>query len=238
MSSNNINNSCVICPIHAMECKFDCSVCPLFRNLSRDEHLAFLSKYEDSVIRFGKGETVVRQNDTISSIYLLMEGSVRTQMITHEGNVVEIEILEAVMPLAPSFIYANNNKYPVDVITMEPCTFLRVSKKEWLEEMKNNEKILINFLTLSANMTTFLSEKLQMISLKSLKHKLSIFLLEKTSPEKNYFILKRTRTQLSEYFGVQRPSLARTIKELEDEGIIKTDGRLVTVIDRDKLSKI
>ena len=80
--------------------------------------------------------------------------------------------------------------------------------------------------------------KLQMISLKSLKYKLAIFLLEKTTPEKNYFILKRTRTQLAEYFGVQRPSLARTIKEFENEGIIKTDGRIITILDRNKLTRI
>ena len=104
--------------------------------------------------------------------------------------------------------------------------------------MVNNEKILTNFLTLTSNMTTFLSDKLQMISLKSLRYKLSIFLLEKTSPEKNYFILNRSRTQLAEYFGVQRPSLARTLKELEDEGIIKTDGRLVTVLDRSRLTGV
>jgi len=104
--------------------------------------------------------------------------------------------------------------------------------------MISNEKLLINFLTLNSNMTVFLSQKIQMISLKSLRHKLSIFLLEKTSPEKNYFILKRSRTQLAEYFGVQRPSLARTIKELEDESIITTSGRVVTVLDRNKLSRI
>lgn len=104
--------------------------------------------------------------------------------------------------------------------------------------MINNEKLLMNFLTLNSNMTVFLSQKIQMLSLKSLRHKLSIFLLEKTTPEKNYFILKRSRTQLAEYFGVQRPSLARTIKELEDEGIITTAGRVVTILDRKKLVRM
>lgn len=229
---------CPDCPLGLSNARHNCAICPLFRNLTQAEHSAFLQKYQDTIIRFDKNETVVRQGDPINTIYLLMKGSVRTQMITLEGNVVEIDILEAVMPMAPSFVYANKSVYPVDIITMEPSTFLRISKSDWLKEMVNDEKILINFLTLTSNMTVFLSEKLQMISLKSLRYKLSIFLLEKTSPDKNYFILKRSRTQLAEYFGVQRPSLARSLKELEDEGIIKTDGRLVTVLDRAKLSNI
>lgn len=212
--------------------------CPLFRGMSREEHDAFLERNVNEVVNFEKGETVVRQGDIINSMYLLVKGVVRTQMITEEGNTLEIDLLEAVTPLAPAFIYASNNKFPVDVITMEPCTFLKISKSAWLKEMISNEKLLINFLTLNSNMTVFLSQKIQMISLKSLRHKLSIFLLEKTTPEKNYFILKRSRTQLAEYFGVQRPSLARTIKELEDEGIITTSGRVVTVLDRNKLSRI
>jgi len=212
--------------------------CPLFRGMSKEEHDAFLERNVNEVVNFEKGETVVRQGDIITSMYLLVKGVVRTQMITEEGNALEIDLLEAVMPLAPAFIYASNNKFPVDVIAMEPCTFLKISKSVWLKEMINNEKLLINFLTLNSNMTVFLSQKLQMISLKSLRHKLSIFLLEKTTPEKNYFILKRSRTQLAEYFGVQRPSLARTIKELEDERIITTSGRVVTVLDRNKLGRI
>ena len=218
--------------------KRDLTICPLFNNMSKEEHDAFLERNVKAKISFKKGETVVRQGEVINYLYLLVEGVVRTQMITQEGNVLEIELLEAVMPLAPAFIFANNNKYPVDVVAMEPCTFLKIAKSDWLNEMVHNEKLMINFLTLNSNMAVFLSMKLQMISLKSLKHKLAIFLLEKTTPEKNYFILKRTRTQLSEYFGVQRPSLARIIKELEDEGIIKTEGRVVTVLDRNKLAKI
>ena len=213
-------------------------ICPLFRGMSQEEHDAFLERNVNEVVKFEKGETVVRQGDVISAMYLLIEGVVRTQMITEEGNALEIDLLEAVIPLAPAFIYASNNKYPVDVIAMESCTFLKISKSAWLKEMANNEKLLVNFLTLNSNMAVFLTQKLQMISIKSLRHKLSIFLLEKTTPEKNYFILKRSRTQLAEYLGVQRPSLARTIKELEDEAVIKIDGRVVTVLDRNKLGRI
>lgn len=212
--------------------------CPLFKGMSKEEHDAFLERNINEIVKFEKGETVVRQGDTIRALYLLVEGVVRTQMITREGNILEIDLLEAVMPLASAFIYASNHKFPVDVICMEHCTFLKISKSAWLEEMVHNEKLLMNFLTLNSNMTVFLSQKIQMLSLKSLRHKLSVFLLEKTTPEKNYFILKRSRTQLAEYFGVQRPSLARTIKELEDEKVITTSGRVVTILERNKLLRM
>lgn len=234
----NVQKQCPDCPVDAYKPGYACAICPLFRNLSREERNTFLLNYEDTKLSVGKGVKVVRQGDVLNSIYLLMKGSVRTQMITMEGNIVEIDILKAVMPLAPSFVYATKNQCPVDIITLEPCIFLRISKSDWLKEMLNNEKILINFLTITSNMSSILSEKLQMISLKSLRHKLSIFLLEKISSGKNQFTLNRSRTQLAEHLGVQRPSLARTLKELEDEGLIATNGRQITILDRDKLANL
>lgn len=77
-----------------------------------------------------------------------------------------------------------------------------------------------------------------MISIKSIKGKLSLFILEHTTDEKNSFTLKRNRTQLAEYFGVQRPSLARTMSELVEKGIISIDKRQVTVLKRDELRNV
>ena len=101
--------------------------------------------------------------------------------------------------------------------------------------MANNKQLFTNFLTLNADLTLSLTNKLQMISIKSLRKKLATFFLEKTSMKQDSFILKRSRTQLAEFFGVQRQSLARSLKELEDEEIISLEGRQVKILDRNKL---
>lgn len=209
--------------------------CPLFRGMTQREHDAFLDRNVREILTFKKGETVVRQGDPIHSVMLLVQGSVRTEMITLEGNVLDIDILEAVIPMAPSFIYGAKNNYPFDVIAVDTAIFLNISKEAWLEEMANNKQLLTNFLTMNADLTLFLFNKLQMISLKSLRKKLATFFLEKTTIENASFTLKRSRTQLAEYFGVQRQSLARSLKEMEDEGIIQLKGRTVHVLDRSKL---
>ncbi len=217
---------------------YDISTCPLFSNISKDDQEAFLTRLVSNKKIIDKGKTVARQGDEIKHLYLLVKGIVRTEMITQEGNSLEIEFIDAVRPLAPAFVFAQNNRFPVDVITIEECHFLLIPKEVWLSEMMSNETLLTNFLKLNSNMTVFLSQKLQMISIKSIKGKLSLFILENTTDKINSFTLKRNRTQLAEYFGVQRPSLARTMSELVDKGIISIDKREVTVLKRDELRKI
>ena len=75
------------------------------------------------------------------------------------------------------------------------------------------------------------------MSIKSIKGKLSLYILENTTPQNDSFMLKRTQTQLAEYFGVQRPSLARTLGEMIREGIISLYKRKLTVLDRSKLEE-
>jgi Cyclic nucleotide-binding domain. len=54
--------------------------CPLFRGISKKEHDAFLERNRTEIIRFKKGETVVRQGDVINAMHLLVKGVVQTQM--------------------------------------------------------------------------------------------------------------------------------------------------------------
>ncbi len=214
------------------------SLCPLFVGIDEETVRHFLSRTVSEIRTFQKGEYLVRQGDTINFLHLLVEGIVRTEMITAEGNLLEIEFIEAVRPLAPAFIFADRNKFPVDALAMEKCEVYLIPKSVFLKEMMLNETLLKNFLRMNSNMTVFLSNKVQMISIKSLKGKLSLYILENTSSDRNSFTLKRTQTQLAEYFGVQRPSLARTIGEMINENIITLHKKELTVLNRKKLEQL
>lgn len=208
---------------------------PLFMGLSPDEAVATLHRCTASVREYAKGEYVVRQGDTVRQLYLPICGSLRTEMITKEGNVVEIDFIEALRPLAPAFLFADRNMYPVDVIAAEPTTFHIIEKDRWLEELRANELLLLNFMRLNSNVAVFLSNKVQMMSIKSLKGKLALHILERTTPECPTFPLTRTLTQLADHLGVQRPSLSRTMGELVSDGLITWDKREITVLNRFRL---
>lgn len=218
--------------------EYDASSCPLFKDMMIDEINNLLDRavFETRII--DKGKFIVRQGDKIDHLCILVEGLVRTEMITKEGNILEIEFIEGVRPLAPAFLFAQRNVYPVDVITIQRSVFFIIPLSTWIKELMTNEQLLKNFLKVNSNMTVFLSNKVQMMSIKSLKAKLSLYIMENTTPQNNSFMLKRTQTQLAEYFGVQRPSLARTFGEMISEGIISLYKRELTVLDRVKLENI
>jgi CRP-like cAMP-binding protein len=217
---------------------YDLSSCPLFFHLTPDETEKILERAVSEARTVEKGNYVVRQGDQVHHLILLVKGLVRTEMVTKEGNVLEIEFIEPVRPLAPAFLVAAESRYPVDVITMEETVFYLIPKPVWLKEMVLNETLMTNFMRVNSNMTVFLSKKVQMMSIKSLKGKLSLYILENTTVQTPSFVVRRTQAQLAEYFGVQRPSLARTLGELIREGAIQLYKRELTVLDRRKLEEM
>jgi CRP-like cAMP-binding protein len=43
---------------------------------------------------------------------------------------------------------------------------------------------------------------------------------------------------MADFFGVTRPSLARTLSEMEAAGILRAERREITILDKEKLNKL
>lgn len=129
-------------------------------------------------------------------------------------------------------------RFPVAVVAMQPTEIYLLSKEKFLRQMMNNEVLFRNFLRITTSFTVFLSAKVAMLSTKSLKSKVALYILNNTTQQQPHFTPKHNQTQLAEYLGVQRPSLARTLGELISDGAIVTQNRKITVLDRRYLEKL
>jgi CRP-like cAMP-binding protein len=84
----------------------------------------------------------------------------------------------------------------------------------------------------------FLSEKIKFLNFKTIRGKLAQYILEAASQGKDEINLNLTQSELAEYFGVARPSIARVMSELEEEGIVITKGRNLKITDRKRLTEL
>jgi CRP/FNR family transcriptional regulator, dissimilatory nitrate respiration regulator len=80
-----------------------------------------------------------------------------------------------------------------------------------------------------------LASKLKFLSFKTIKGKIAQYILSLAGPDKVMVELPMTQNEMAEQFGVARPSLARAMGEMADEGIISVDRRVVRILDRKRL---
>ncbi len=208
-----------------------------FKNIDEERDL-FPPDFVFSIKSFPKNDVVFRQGDLCDALNILMSGSVKTEMITENGNIMGIEIIKAPRPLAPAFLFSSNNRFPVDVITLEEVEILRIPKNEVVRLMTLRPDFMQQFLTHNANRTQFLTNRLQLLSIKTIKGKIAHFLLEQADEYGDTFVLNRNQTELADFFGVARPSLARSISEMIQDGIITYAKREYKILDYKKLKEL
>ncbi len=216
----------------------DLAKCPICHGLEIDDEFAFLDDMKCAVKAYTKGKVVVNQGDLVDSLYILILGSVKTEMFTEDGNVVNIENIKAPRPLAPAFLFSDKNRFPVTVTALEETEVIKIPKEEIIRLMQTNPNFMQNYLMHNSNRTQFLSNRLQLLSIKTIKGKLAHFILEHTRTVNETIELEYNQSELADYFGVARPSLARSISEMEEDGLISVQRKTYTILNINKLKEL
>jgi CRP-like cAMP-binding protein len=75
------------------------------------------------------------------------------------------------------------------------------------------------------------------LNFKTIKGKLAQLILQKASKDKDSLILDMTQNSLADFFGVARPSVARALGEMEEEGILDVKAGRIKILDRKRLAE-
>ena len=130
-----------------------------------------------------------------------------------EGKELTVEEIGAPNLLASAFIFATENRFPVNVEAIGLCEVFIIGKERFLEFMRLHPLMMQNFLKDISDRSVFLSRKLNEFALLNLKTRLLNY-LETHSVIHN-------QQEVAQKLGVTRPSLARALSELVNEGKIK-----------------
>jgi CRP-like cAMP-binding protein len=146
--------------------------------------------------------------------------------------VIKIEDIVPVRPLAPAFLFGRQNRYPVHITSGGDAVILSIPRDRFLLMLQQSAPLLENFMHIISSRGQFLSNKIKFLSFTTIKGKLAQYLLDLSSQRgASRFVLPLSQMQLSELFGVTRPSIGRTMGELKREGLLRTEGRWVEILD-------
>lgn len=211
---------------------------PLFQGITEDEIKNLLSSFPYQVKTFHPGNLVASRNETCAFLIIILEGSVKGEMLDFSGKTIKIEDLEAPRAIAPAFLFGKENQFPVDVIATSEIRLLYLPKQTLIQYIQRNERFLNNYLNAIANRAQFLTKKLYFLSFSTIKEKLANYILELSKPYKTEVELPVSQQELAELFGVARPSLARCLNDLEKNRCIEVSRKKVIILDRQGLEKI
>ena len=209
---------------------------PLFHSIDEKELVRIFSELSISEACFEKNTLLAMQNESCNRLIVLLSGSIKAEMIDPSGRMIRVEDIFAPNPVAILFLFGKNNRFPVQVTTREDVTALVLSKQSVLKMLSMNQTLLKNYLDVSAEFASLLSQKLHFMSFRTIRQKLAMYIL-KLSEEAHSDIVKldKTKSALAEYFGISRPSLERELTAMQHAGLITAEKKKIEIKNRREL---
>ncbi|KAA4622318.1 Crp/Fnr family transcriptional regulator [Bacteroides ovatus] len=212
---------------------------PLFRGITPERLFADLKEISFHTRSYKKGEILAQQGAVCNRLVILTKGSVRGEMIDYSGRLIKVEDIAAPRAIAPLFLFGEENRYPVEVTANEPTEVIELPKSSVLSLFRKNEQFLENYMNLSANYARTLSDKLFFMSFKTIRQKLASYLLRLyKQQQQTHITLDRSQQELSDYFGVSRPSLARELAHMQEDGLLIADRKHITILQKEELVRL
>ena len=195
----------------------------VFNNIDEETIKNILEKTRYEIRNYSPNESIAFRGDEVKGLYIILKGTLITEMLTEEGNVIKIEELVPSDVIASAFIFGKKNSFPVDLTAKDEVEILYVERKEFLKLLFSQEKILENFLNEISNKTQLLTSKIwNSFNNKTIKKKFCDYV--KKNQKNNLFSIQNLGA-LAEFFGVERPSLSRVLSDLVKDEKLERIGR-------------
>lgn len=212
------------------------SNCVLFKGLPKEEIRDFIDSRLYRVKKYNKDEIIGLEGEDCKSIGIVLDGKVEVQKIYHSGNVTTLARLSSHDIFGEVIIFSNRSTYPATITCISDSKIAFISKEEVLRLCNENVHFLEKFMKLLSNKILMLNKKVTNLSFKTIRQKVSNYLLEEYKKQGKMKIkVEMNRKDMAQYMGVQRPSLSRELINMKEDGIIDFDRNIIVIKDLDAL---
>jgi len=211
---------------------------PIFKGIKEEEVDSLLIEANSRVRSFKAGSVIALGNDLISSLMIVVSGEVRGEMVDMTGKRIKIEDIKPPMAIAAAFIFGPGSRFPVNVVANVDTEMLIISKGDFMSMMQTNKQVLSNYLSVVCSKALFLSARLRFLSFRTIKGKLAHYILNLPLTGDSRVSLDKTQEQLADYFGVTRPSLARALAGMQEDGLLKVKKREIKILNWQALTEL
>lgn len=204
----------------------------LFKEFSRRELIILFDPSKYHIKKYKKGAVVHFQNELCNTMDIILTGQVSVQKIDEGGNILTISTFTASDIMGANLIFSSRNYYPMTVSVKTDATLLHINKELILELCQSNTNFLISLIRVISDKTITLTDKINSISLKTIRECIIDFLIYEYHIQKSNVIkLNMSKKEMAERLGVQRPSLSRELSKMRKQGLLEYDAKTITIKD-------
>lgn len=200
----------------------------LFRGLTEEEMKKSLVCARAQVADFHRDDYILMQGETPKWLYLILSGTVLMEQVNAAGRQTYAQQLEEQQQFGVLDLFLERTQYTYSVKAKTDVRVLEVSRHFFYGACPNNcehhNKLLLNMMHLFAKEADRNVKTIQLLTCGSLRQRIALFLLQNSHDGRTVEI-DMNREELASSLNAARPSLSRELSLMQEEGILKLDGR-------------
>ncbi|MBR2717574.1 MAG: Crp/Fnr family transcriptional regulator [Oscillospiraceae bacterium] len=206
----------------------------IFKGISEEDLACMLNCFSPAHRTFHAGEQIMTYSDHLDKMGLLESGSAHLGCIDADGKHNLLESFETHDVFGEMFAMPIDGlEYIVQADT--DCSVMFISYNHIIKRCQNacahHSQLVSNLFEMVAHKAQLLTLHINILSRRTLRQKLLAYFAHMESVTgSDRFELPITLTKLADYLCVDRSSMMRELRKLNEEGILRSSGRNITML--------
>ena len=208
---------------------------PLFSGVSKNHTSKYLNKSTITVKSFEANAVAYSSKSEETQVAIIVAGAARV----YSGGENEKALMRTLNKgdiFGVANLYGSDSPFPTRIIAATDLTILFIDGEAFKKFIENDAAATRNYIAFLSGRIVFLNKKLATLTAGSTEKKLAVYILDHTVD--GQLIMPCSFCELAKTLNIGRASLYRDIETLENNGMIKRNGKTFTVIDKNALSEM
>ena len=186
--------------------------------------------------KFGKGETIFFEGDEADGFHLVSSGQIKVFKMNPMGKEHILHIFGPGEPVGEVPVFSRQ-PFPATAEALIKSTTYYFPRSDFVALIEKNPSIALNMLAVLSRRLRQFANQIENLSLKEVPARLAGYLLYIAEEQDNSDVVRLpvSKGQLASLLGTIPETLSRIFAKMSDEGLIRVDGRSITIVDRDAL---
>lgn len=185
---------------------------------------------------YGRGENIFFEGDESDGFYIISDGRVKVFKMNPLGKEHILHIFGAGEPIGEVAVF-NERPFPASAEALVSSKMLYFRKKDFVDLIKKNPSVSLKMLAVMSLRLRQFANQIENLSLKEVPARLASYLVYATEEQGggDTLQLSISKGQLASLLGTIPETLSRIFSKMGDEGLIEVNGKIIKIIDREKL---
>lgn len=186
--------------------------------------------------RYDAGQMIFVEGEPCAGLFIVERGRVKIFKLSPGGREQILHIFGAGEGFNDVAVL-DGGPNPVNVMALEPTSVLVIDRPSMVDLLERYPALSRAVIENLASRARHLVSLVEDLSLRTVVGRLAKLLLEQASEEVDLerFPQGLTHAQMAARLGTVREVISRSLRRLEDEGIIKIERHRITILDREAL---